>query len=185
LRAEAALQKSEERFRSLIEYGSDLITVMDKHGIILYESPASKSLLGYGPTERLGHGLFEFVHLDDLRRVRESFSRLTETPGQMTLIEARFRQKDGSWRYLEALGRNLLHNPAVGGIVVHSRDVTERKQREQEQQAIATVSSALRTATKRAEMLPIILDQMLDLLQADGAALALRDPATGETVIEL
>jgi PAS domain S-box-containing protein/putative nucleotidyltransferase with HDIG domain len=185
LRAEAALQKSEERFRSLIEHGSDLITILDKHGIILYESPASKSLLGYEPDELIGHGVFEFVHLSDLRRMREKFSHLTDAPGQMAVIEARFRQKDGSWKYLEALGRNLLHNPAVGGIVVHSRDVTERKQREQEQQAIAIVSSALRTAMTRAEMLPIILEQMLKMLQADGAALALRDPATGETVIEL
>jgi len=183
-RAEAALQKSEERFRSLTEHGSDLITILDKHGIILYESPASRKMLGYEPDELTGHGLFEFLHLDELRPMRATFSQLTETPGQTTPIEMRFRHKDGSWKSLEALAQNMLHNPAVGGIVVNSRDVTERKQREQEQQAISTVSAALRTALTRAEMLPIILDQTLKLLEANGAAVALRDPTTDETVIE-
>jgi putative nucleotidyltransferase with HDIG domain len=64
-------------------------------------------------------------------------------------------------------------------------DITERKQREQELEAIATVSTALRVAQTRAEMLPIILDQLLNLLNAQGAALAMRDPASGETVFEL
>ncbi len=71
-----------------------------------------------------------------------------------------------------------------GYVNLYGRDITERKQREIELQAIATVSAALRTARTRAEMLPIILDQLLALLRADGAALTMRDPASGDTVVE-
>ncbi len=71
------------------------------------------------------------------------------------------------------------------GRVWYFRDITERQQRERELTCIATVSAALRAATTRAEMLPIILDQVIALLNAAGAALAMRDPSSGETVIEL
>jgi PAS domain S-box-containing protein len=65
------------------------------------------------------------------------------------------------------------------------QEITERKQRERELEAIAAMSAALRTATTRTEMLPVILDQLLDLLKVEGAALGIRDPTIDETVIEL
>ena len=70
-------------------------------------------------------------------------------------------------------------------VLVGKVDITARKKREREREALATVSAALREATTRDEMLPVILDQLMNLLNADGVALALRDPNTGETVIEL
>ena len=64
-------------------------------------------------------------------------------------------------------------------------DITEREQREQEMASIAMVSAALRTARNRAEMLPVILDQLAHLLETDGAALAIRNAKNGETRVEL
>jgi response regulator RpfG family c-di-GMP phosphodiesterase len=70
-------------------------------------------------------------------------------------------------------------------VLVSKVDITARKRREREREAVATVSAALRVAPTRGEMLPVILDQLLDLMNAEGAALAIRDQTTGETVIEL
>jgi len=66
-----------------------------------------------------------------------------------------------------------------------ARDITKRKQHERELEAVVTMANALRSASTRADMLPIILDQVMSLLKMDGAALAMRDPASDETVIEL
>ncbi len=131
-RAEQELQRREEHFRSLTENASDLSTLLDAEGVIHYESPAVKHMLGYEPWELVGRVAFELVHPDDRPRVLEAFGQSLHSPGQEISAEYRFRHKDGSWRVLESRGNNQLTNPAVGRIVVNSRDVTERKQTEQE-----------------------------------------------------
>lgn len=130
--AEKALQQSEEKFRMLIENAPDLITVLDAKGAIIYESPSIERVLGYQPEALVGKNAFEFVHPDDLVVVSQSFAEVVKRSNATVSVELRFRHKDGSWRTLEGLGTNLLHDPRVAGIVFNSRDVTERKQVEQE-----------------------------------------------------
>lgn len=84
-------------------------------------------MLGYRPAELLGSNIIDHVHTDDVGEVRERLRRVSERPGGRGPVEVRFRRKDGSWCHLEGLGDNLLHDPDVRGIVVNSRDVTERK----------------------------------------------------------
>ena len=129
-RAEKALRENEERFRSLIENALDIITILNGDGTIRYESPSIDRILGYKPVELLGQNVFEFIHPDDLPAVRKTFTERSQIAGPAPPIELRFRHKDGSWRILEAIGTNLLHDPIVAGIVVNSRDITERKQLE-------------------------------------------------------
>jgi PAS domain S-box-containing protein len=131
-RAERALSASERRFRSLTENASDLITVMDAGGTILYESPAHERLLGHTQAERTGSNTLALIHPDDQPRVLDVLARGLAVPGQVTRLEYRYRHKDGSWRHIEAIGHNMLDDPAVGAIVVNSRDITERKQMEEE-----------------------------------------------------
>lgn len=126
-RADAALRESEERFRSLVQNASDTITVFDAEGIIRYESPSVERALEYRPEDMIGKNAFEFVHPDDVRQVSDSFARLLEHPGVRRPIEFRIRHADGSWRYFESIANNLLEDPKVCGIVINSRDVTERK----------------------------------------------------------
>ncbi len=105
--------------------------------------------------------------------------------GETYELDLEQARPDGMRRWVTARGE--CKRDAQGQIVGlrgTAQDITERKQREVELQAIAAVSAALRTAPSRAEMLPIILDQLLALLYADGAALAMRDPAGGDTVVE-
>ena len=130
-RSTEALRRSEEYFRSLIENALDTITILAPDGTITYESPSVERVLGYAPTELVGRLVFDYVHPDDLERAMEVFRRAREDPGSTAGLEVRFRHRDGSWRTLEAVGRDLSGDPAVGGVVVNARDVTQRKEAEE------------------------------------------------------
>ncbi|HVM33368.1 MAG TPA: PAS domain S-box protein [bacterium] len=125
-RAERALAHSEKYFRSLIENALDVVTILDAQGTVLYESPSVLPVLGYGPEELNGSNVFQLIHEEDLPRVREKFEALRADPGRTQSVRFRCRHKDGSWRDLESIGRNAL-GEAAGGIIVNSRDITERQ----------------------------------------------------------
>ena len=121
------LSESERRFRTLVQNGSDVVTVLDSHGYIRYQSPSVARVLGHAAEEMTGKSAFEYVHPEDAARVRETFSRNLNVPGVHDPVGMRIRHADGSWRQLETIANNLLDEPSVGGIVLNSRDVTERK----------------------------------------------------------
>lgn len=129
-RGDEKLRDSERYFRSLIENTSDLITVLDGNGIIRYESPSLERMLGYRQEERIGKSGFDLIHPDDMQAARELFDRGIQNPGVAQIMELRFRHKDDSWHLLEITGINLLNDPAVSGIIINSRDITERKKAE-------------------------------------------------------
>jgi diguanylate cyclase (GGDEF)-like protein/PAS domain S-box-containing protein len=126
-----ALRRSGERFRSLVQNAADVITVLDAEGTIVYDSPAVERVLGYRPEERLGISGFEVIHPEDLELIRGVYAGLINEPGIRRSVELRARHKDGSWPLLEAVTHNLLDDPAVRGIVVNWRDITERKRAEE------------------------------------------------------
>ncbi|HEY8503908.1 MAG TPA: PAS domain S-box protein, partial [Gemmataceae bacterium] len=131
-RAEEVLRESEERFRALIENSSDGIAVLSADGELIYASPSTFRMLGYGPEELLGEEGFRHIHPDDLPGVRARLADLMERPGGSVSAEARVRHKDGSWHWLEGVGTNLLGESSVRGVVFNFRDVTERKQLEEQ-----------------------------------------------------
>ena len=314
-RSQQILRENEERFRSLVQHAYDIITIHDKEGNILYATPSLTRALGYDVQDLVGRNAFELIHPDDLNLVAEGFGEVVNASNPGIPTEYRVCRADGSVVYLESIGCNLLDQAGINGIVLNSRDitkrrqadeeirrlnqflehvidsanlwvdvldenanvliwnkaaeaisgyareevvghgkiwewlypdakyrqeitdralaiiqknetvydfetiikiksgeeriiswysknltdekgtligsvalgldVTERKQHERELHVVAAVSAALRTANSRVEMLPIILDQVFDLFKADGALLAMRDPATNEGVIEL
>ena len=125
--AEAAARARDEHFRTLVQNASDIITVLDKDGVIGYKSPSEQRVLGYSPEETLGVSIMSLIHPEDQAQVGEFFSEVLQTPGSHPPIEFRIRHKDGHWLTLESVSANLLNDPAVGGIVVNSRDITYRK----------------------------------------------------------
>ncbi len=124
---EEALERTQTRFRALIENSLDLFGVSDRKARFLYASPSFERVLGYRPDELVGRNAFDFVHPDDAAGVRDVFSGNVGASGAAQLTEYRFRHKDGGWRVLESLGSNLLDDPAVQGILVTSRDITSRR----------------------------------------------------------
>jgi PAS domain S-box-containing protein len=125
------LAESEKRFRSLVQNGSDIITLIDAEGTVLYQSPSVERVLGYAPEDWVGGEAFRYVHPDDLERVRSVFDEITKRPGASGPIEVRILHADGSWCHVEGVANNLLDDPTVKGIVVNSRDVSERKRAEE------------------------------------------------------
>ena len=146
LHAEQALRHSEAHLRSLIENASDLITILGADGTLRYVSPSVERGLGYAPRSVVGKNVAAFVHPDDSAEVMTIFHDLLAAPSTMGSVTFRVRHRDGSWRLCEAIGKNLLDDPAVLGIVVHIRDITERKRAEeqlQRQQEILAQSEKL------------------------------------------
>jgi PAS domain S-box-containing protein len=133
-RIEEALKKSEEEFRLLIEQALDIITILEVDGTIRYESPSVTHVLGYELDEIVGQNAFSYIHHEDLPNVLRVFMDALSIPGATRRVEYRFLHRDGTWRFLETLGTNLIHHPHVAGVVVNSRDVTERRRAEQELQ---------------------------------------------------
>jgi len=129
---QAELERREAHFRTLTEKSSDIVAVMGADGVILYVSPSVERFLGYAPEELIGTDAFELYHPDDVAGARQSLEGALGTPGASVVLEYRARHKDGSWRNLESVARNLQADPVVAGIVVNSRDVTRRKTAELE-----------------------------------------------------
>ncbi|MEZ5172796.1 MAG: PAS domain S-box protein [Bacteroidia bacterium] len=126
MNAQAALEQSEERFRNLVQNSSDIITILSNKGEILYESPSFYRSFDYKETEIIGRSAFELVHPDDLEIVNQAFSKLLSGEEQSVTLVFRFQTKAGSYIYLESIGNNLLNQAGINGIVVNSRDVSER-----------------------------------------------------------
>jgi len=133
-------RRTGERFRSLIEYSSDVITILDEQGQQIYESPSVERVLGYAPGEYEGTSRLSQIHPEDTSGVVAAFVAVTGRPGATTSFEYRARARDGSWRIVESIATNRLHDPAVLGIVVNTRDLTERRR---EQAALRATTSRL------------------------------------------
>jgi PAS domain S-box-containing protein/putative nucleotidyltransferase with HDIG domain len=182
--AEESLAASEEYLRALVEHSTDVITVLNADGTVRYTSPAHGQQLGdRGDGPRTS--MFDRIHPDDAAQAQELFTQIYQTPEAVVTAELQVKHLDGSWRVIEATATNLLANPAVRGIVVNSRDTTERRRHAQEREAMLAVSAALRAAKNRHDLLAVVLDHLLTLTQAEGTVFVHIAPATGEFEIEL
>jgi two-component system, cell cycle sensor histidine kinase and response regulator CckA len=123
------LERRERRFRTLAERSTEVLTLLDRNGAVLYKSPSVAPILGFAPEEIVDEHAFARVHPDDQPAVKLAMARLAES-GTPEVIEYRHRHGHGGWRVMSATAENLLDDPDVGAIVVHSRDVTEAKELE-------------------------------------------------------
>jgi|GEM_PF-2115468 len=129
--AEKALKDSETKLRALIENSSDIISILDRSGLHMYDSSPIERILGFRPEDIVGSQALDYIHPDDASRIRKHFKQLLKLPGQIRTIEFRHTHKNGSWHLMESTARNLLHDPLIGGVVLNTRDITERKRTEE------------------------------------------------------
>jgi PAS domain S-box-containing protein len=117
--------------QALIENSGEAVILLNADGTIRFASQTSARVLGYSVEERVGHSGFELVHPDDLPRMRAAFADLLRQAGVPIEVEYRVRHKDGEYRQIAGIAVNRLDDPAISGIVVNYRDVTERRRAEQ------------------------------------------------------
>jgi len=128
-----ALVRSEERFKALVQHSADLIVVLDSEARLVYATPAAKGIMGFDPEEELGRQLLDFVHPEDADRAASVLLDLVTRPGSVgEPAEYRVLHLDGTWRTFEVITTNLLEDPAVRGVVINARDVTELHQAQKE-----------------------------------------------------
>jgi PAS domain S-box-containing protein len=152
--AEQELHKRAARFRSLISNATDIITILDADGIIHYKSPPTERILGYHPDALVGRNAFGLIHPDDRAATWAVFASVLADPTSVPTVAFRFRHADGSWRWLESICTNLLDDRDVGGFVVNSRDITDRKR----------ADAALRTALDGAQAANRAKGSFLDMM---------------------
>ena len=128
--AEEALRKSEKYFKEITENSSDIVIITDKNGDIKYCSPSIERFAGYKPEELIGRSAFAFIHPDDVERAVDDYARAILAPDSAIPNGFRIIHKDGSERYFDGLGKNLLDNPSVAGFIMNIRDITEHKRAE-------------------------------------------------------
>lgn len=125
--AETELHRREKYFRALTENTLDILTILDRDGLYLYNSPSLKRVLGYEPKELAGRNAFRFIHPDDHPKAQAAFRESMEHPDRTVRHEFRFLHQDGTWRHLEAVGQSHLEDPEIAGVVINSRDISDRK----------------------------------------------------------
>jgi diguanylate cyclase (GGDEF)-like protein/PAS domain S-box-containing protein len=176
-RSQTALLHSEERFRSLVSNAADVISVVDANGRIVYDSPAIHRVLGYADGARIGTRAMDYVHPDDAPQVLGVFDRLGATA--VVRRRVRVRHADGSWRWCDAVMRNQVDDPEVGGYVSNFSDVTDQTR----------AAEALRASNERLNAViantPIVLaafDRNGVYTFLEGKALELTGVTPGELV---
>ena len=131
LRLRQAVRRTEERFRALVENSTDMITVLDTDLRCTFQSPASEEVIQRSPDEFMDTSLIDWVHEEDRDSVLEALQWVIKTGSGREIVEWRMQLPDGQIINLESIVSSELENPAVSGIVLNSRDVTERKRLEE------------------------------------------------------
>ena len=132
---EALIEQNEKRFRALVENGMDAVAILATTGSLLYVSPNIERILGYTDEEILKLDLVSLIHADDLAGVGAVWGKVIATRGiSVPGHTSQMLHKDGSWRWIEATVTNMLHDPAINGIIDNFRDVTDKIKAEQQKE---------------------------------------------------
>ncbi len=143
--AEAAREASEARFRSLVEHSTDVITLLDADGRIVYSTQSLQPTLGYAAGEMTGRSVFDLLQPEQRGTAEALLGNVLRHPEQVVRADLRVRHKEGAWRDLEVVVANRLSDLSLRALVVNYRDVTERKRAEENLRA---ADERLRSAQK-------------------------------------
>jgi PAS domain S-box-containing protein len=185
------LRKSEEYFRALTENALEAIVIISKDGTISYGSPTIEPPRGYKPEDVIGTNGFSTVHPEDMPKVMNLYNELMQNPANLIRTQVRVRHKDGSWRTVEAVGKNLLDDPVVAGIVVNYRDVTEREQAHEallrhtrQVEALHAIAQLASQTLELEELLNTALEKLVEVMDADAGCVYLLDTVEKELVLK-
>jgi diguanylate cyclase (GGDEF)-like protein/PAS domain S-box-containing protein len=143
-----AVEDSERRFKSLVQNSADVIGIINEMGILTYISSTVKRVMGYEPGELIGNSGFTYIHPEDIESGQDTLMKLVMESGATAEIELRMLHQDGSWRWTEVTGRNLLADPMINGVLINYRDITDRKELESQLRDLAFKDSLTSLANR-------------------------------------
>ena len=136
--AEEIIVRSEQRFKALVQEGYDLYAIIDSIGTYTYMSPSSTKIAGIPPEDFIGVNAFEFIHPDDIENAQESLKKVV-TQDRVVMKHYRAKAHNNEYRWIETVLTNMLNNPAVKGIVINSRDITNEIEEKQHLKLLESV----------------------------------------------
>lgn len=135
---EKEIQKIQKRFQVLVQESNDVFEIITPDGVIKYISASAEKIIGYKPEERIDKNAFEFFEGEELRKVNKMVEFVLNNPSKKAQGDILFKAKGERSIYLEVIMQNLLHEPAIEGIVVNFRDITRRIEMEKRMAYIST-----------------------------------------------
>jgi PAS domain S-box-containing protein len=127
------VNRTQNRMQLLLENASEVITIYEEDETIRYISPSVEPILGYTQKEMIGSSDADKVNKEHVEEFRGMFKTLLDRPDEQMTIQYEYMSKDGKYIWIESTGTNFMSNPAIHGIIVNSRDITEKRRAEQEQ----------------------------------------------------
>ncbi len=164
-RDDSGLQWADRRFQALVEHSTDIVLVLAADGAIIYASTSAAKVLGYDFAEWRGRDAFGAVHPGDREQVRQAYAGVVARAGQAVPLTFRVVRADGTSVETEAVATNRLADPAVGGVVINLRDISERVRVERDARAM----------DERYRSLVASLAEGVLLVDAEGVALLCND----------
>ncbi|HWS35119.1 MAG TPA: sensor domain-containing diguanylate cyclase [Actinoplanes sp.] len=126
-RTQIQRRRSDERFQALFQHAPDLVAVLDDAGRIVFSSPSTTAILGFPSGSLAGHSVFEVVHAEDQPRMRDRLAVLLAATDGVERLQCRVLTAGGEYRWFDFTASNQMHNPALNGVVVNARDVSENR----------------------------------------------------------
>ena len=127
------VNRTQKRLQVLLENASEVITIYEKDGTVRYVSPSVETILGYSTEELIGSSDIENVHEESVKTFQQMFNELLKNSENSITTQYEYKLKNGETVWVEATGTNLLDDPAIQGVVINSRDITERRRAEKEE----------------------------------------------------
>jgi len=164
--AHQKLVDNEARFRSLVQNGSDLIAIIDLEGNYKYVAPTSTKVLGIRPQEFMGKNVFEFIYKEDVARLKRSLEQVI-SQDRVSIEPYRFRDVYENWRWIQTDLTNHLFDPAIGGIVANTREVTAEVEKRLGEQLLASLTRIISQPGSLASCLEKALKKLIKLSNID------------------
>ncbi len=177
--AELKIQENQERFNTIFTHSNDIINILDENCSITYYSPNIIKIIGRGYTPEELHNPFISIHPKELPDVKTAFNQMLNDPDKIGALQYRFKKTDNTYMWVESIAINLFDNPTIKGILLSSRDITDRRQAED---ALKMSERNLRTVVNNANVLIFILDKAGEILLSEGKALELFKFKPGQIV---
>ncbi|MDI6103197.1 diguanylate cyclase [Actinoplanes sp. NEAU-A12] len=126
-RTQIQRRRADERFQALFQHAPDLVSVLDGDGRIIFSSPSTTAVLGFKAGSLAGHSVFDVLHVDDQPQMRERLGALLADPSAVLRLQGRVRTAGGEYRWFDFTASNQMHNPALNGVVINARDISENR----------------------------------------------------------